>query len=163
MTITTPSLHPYINRDRPLLGRRTPGVLVLTHRPLFITYLWIPCEPDRRSIGVRGLGLLPSSEGNQSRLVSSWKHHNLNGRVLLLFRRRGHMSTNSSRSEALILDALRGGDPILLEQITERIPELSWNELFQVVDILSRRGDLILRRRGFAYYLSLPRMSQVSA
>lgn len=73
------------------------------------------------------------------------------------------MSTNASRSEALILDALRGGDPILLEQITERIPELSWNELFLVVDTLSRRGDLILRRSGFAYYLSLPRMSHVSA
>ena len=64
------------------------------------------------------------------------------------------MSTNPSRSEALILDALRGGDSILLEQVTERIPELSWNELFLVVDALSRRGDLILRRSGFAYYLS---------
>ncbi len=73
------------------------------------------------------------------------------------------MSTNPSRSEALILDALQGGDPILLEHITERIPELGWNELFQTVDTLSRRGDLILQRRGFAYYLSLPRMSHVSA
>jgi hypothetical protein len=73
------------------------------------------------------------------------------------------MSTNSSRSETLILDALRGGDSILLEHITERIPELGWNELFQAVDTLSRRGDLILRRRGFAYYLSLPRMGHVSA
>ena len=73
------------------------------------------------------------------------------------------MSTNSSRSETLILDALQGGDPILLEHITERIPELSWNELFQAVDALSRRGDVTLRRRGFAYYLSLPRMSHVSA
>ena len=72
------------------------------------------------------------------------------------------MSTHSSRSEALILDALRGGDSILLEEITERIPELSWIELFQAVDTLSRRGDLILRRRGFAY-LSLPRLSHVSA
>jgi hypothetical protein len=81
----------------------------------------------------------------------------------LLFRRRDHMSTHSSQSEALILGALRDGDPILLEQIIERIPELSWNELFQAVDALSRRGDLTLRRRGFAYYLSLPRMSQVSA
>ena len=73
------------------------------------------------------------------------------------------MSTHASRSEGLILDALQGGKPILLEQITERIPELSWNELFQAVDTLSRRGDLVLRRRGFAYYLSLPRMSHVSA
>jgi hypothetical protein len=73
------------------------------------------------------------------------------------------MSTNPSRSEALLLDVLQGGDPILLEHITERIPELGWNELFQAVDTLSRRGDLILQRRGFAYYLSLPRISHVSA
>lgn len=73
------------------------------------------------------------------------------------------MSTNPSWSEALILDALQGGDPMLLEHITERIPELGWNELFQTVDTLSRRGDLILRRRGFAYYLSLSRMTHVSA
>jgi hypothetical protein len=73
------------------------------------------------------------------------------------------MSTHSSRSEALILDVLRDGDTILLEHITERIPELSWNELFQAVDTLSRRGDLILRRNGFAYYLSLPHMSPISA
>jgi hypothetical protein len=73
------------------------------------------------------------------------------------------MSIHSSRSEALILDALRGEDPILLEQITVRIPELSWNELFQAVDTLSRRGDLVLRRSGFAYYLSLPSISHVSA
>ncbi len=73
------------------------------------------------------------------------------------------MSTNPSRSEALILDTLQGGDPILLEHITERIPELGWNELFQAVDTLSRRGDLVLQRRGFAYYLSLPRITHVSA
>jgi hypothetical protein len=73
------------------------------------------------------------------------------------------MSTSSSRSETLILDALQGGELILLEHITERLPELSWNELFHAVDTLSRRGDLVLRRRGFAYYLSLPCTSQVSA
>ena len=73
------------------------------------------------------------------------------------------MSTNPSRSEALILDTLQGGDPILLEHITERIPELGWNELFQAVDTLSLRGDLVLQRRGFAYYLSLPRITHVSA
>ena len=101
-----------------------------------------------------------STEANMNILLMEASQSQWQGS--LLFRRRDHMSTNSSRSETLILDALRGGDPILLEQITEQIPELSWNELFQAVDILSRRGDLILRRRGFAYYLSLPCLSQVS-
>jgi hypothetical protein len=73
------------------------------------------------------------------------------------------MLPQPSRSETLVLDALQGRDPIPLEQITEWIPELSWNELFQAVDALSRRGDLILRRKGFAYYLSLPNLSRLSA
>jgi hypothetical protein len=73
------------------------------------------------------------------------------------------MFQHPSQSEALVLDALQGRDSISLEQITERVPELSWNDLFQAVDALSRRGDLILRRKGFAYYASLPRMSQVPA
>jgi hypothetical protein len=50
------------------------------------------------------------------------------------------MSTSSSRSETLILDALQGGELILFEHITERLPELSWNELFHAVNTLSRRA-----------------------
>ena len=71
----------------------------------------------------------------------------------------------SSRSEALVLGALQGlePNPITMERIAELIPELSWNELFQAVDALSRRGDVVLRRKGFAYELSLPRMIPVLA
>jgi len=74
-----------------------------------------------------------------------------------------NMFQPSSRSETLVTKALQGLEPIPMEQITARIPELSWNEVFHVVDSLSRRGDLVLRREGFTYYLSLPRMSQVPA
>lgn len=85
MTITTPSLHPYINRDRPHLGRRIRGVLVLTHRPHFITVMWIPCELDRgvrlaaRSIGVLGLGLPSSSEVDQCRRFMEASHSQWQG------------------------------------------------------------------------------------
>ena len=31
------------------------------------------------------------------------------------------------------------------------LPELSWNQVFKTVDELSRRGEIILLRRGFEY------------
>ena len=79
MTITTPSLHPYINQDRPLLGSRTPGVSVLTLRPHFITDMWTPCELDRDVRIVRGLGLSSSSEVDQSRIFMEASHSQWQG------------------------------------------------------------------------------------
>ncbi|MBA2251197.1 MAG: hypothetical protein H0W13_00625 [Nitrospirales bacterium] len=72
------------------------------------------------------------------------------------------MFSQPSRSETLVLEALQGKTPLSLEHIAERIPDLSWNEVFQAVDSLSRRGDLVLQRRGFAYYVSLPSMTRIS-
>ena len=37
------------------------------------------------------------------------------------------------------------------------LPELSWNQVFKTVDELSRRGEIILFRRGFEY--EIERMS----
>ncbi len=116
--ITTISLHSYIDTDMPV-GRRNPGVLIMTHRPLVITYMnagaqalltrvhvldgnacpgmpneimtfcldlvetlddrsdrnmWTPFELEREvniagtSLYLRGLGLPPSSEVDQSRI-----------------------------------------------------------------------------------------------
>jgi hypothetical protein len=73
------------------------------------------------------------------------------------------MLQQPSRSEDLVLQALQINEALSLEQITERVPDLSWNDLFHAVDRLSRRGDLVLQRRGFAYYVSLPRMSCLPA
>ena len=53
--------------------------------------------------------------------------------------------------EQLILQQLRGGRPCTVEEILERVPELTWAQLFLAVDILSRRGDVELSRQGFTY------------
>jgi hypothetical protein len=37
------------------------------------------------------------------------------------------------------------------EELVERVPELSWAQLFVTIDQLSRRGDIELRREGFTY------------
>ncbi len=52
-----------------------------------------------------------------------------------------------------ILDA-RAGAPCSLEELVGQLPNLSWSELFQGVDGLSRRGAIRLSRHGFDYVLS---------
>ena len=54
-------------------------------------------------------------------------------------------------SELLILELLRGRRSLTLEQVVALLPELSWNQVFKTVDELSRRGKIILLRRGFDY------------
>ncbi|MBM4124669.1 MAG: hypothetical protein FJ246_06925 [Nitrospira sp.] len=59
--------------------------------------------------------------------------------------------------EDLILDVLDRTDSLTIEQMAERIPALSWNDLFETIDAMSRRGAIILRRRGFDYEISARR------
>ncbi len=58
-----------------------------------------------------------------------------------------------SRQEAMVLDVVRSAESLTIEQAITLLPELSWIELFHAVDSLSRRGAIILRRRGFEYEL----------
>jgi hypothetical protein len=55
--------------------------------------------------------------------------------------------------EDLILDLLNRVGSLTIEQMTAELPELAWNEVFQTIDSLSRRGVIILRRKGFQYEL----------
>lgn len=63
------------------------------------------------------------------------------------------MSLPQSSHEGLILNVLRSGDASTMEQVKLLLPQLSWWELFRAVDALSRRGDIILRRKGIDYKL----------
>ena len=64
------------------------------------------------------------------------------------------MTPVTDENEALVLQHLRAAHPVILDQIVEGTPELSWNQIFQTVDALSRRGVISLRRRGFEYEIS---------
>jgi hypothetical protein len=68
------------------------------------------------------------------------------------------MRQDGSRGEALILDLLarHAAEPYTLEDLAAMLPELSWAELFQAVDRLSRRRLIILSRQGFNYLLVYP-------
>ncbi len=60
-------------------------------------------------------------------------------------------TTISLNSEYLILRLLRARKSLTLEQVVSLLPELSWNQVFTTVDELSRKGKIILLRRGFKY------------
>jgi hypothetical protein len=60
-------------------------------------------------------------------------------------------TTISINSEYLILGLLRARKSLTLEQVVALLPELSWNQVFTTVDELSRKGKIILLRRGFQY------------
>jgi hypothetical protein len=69
------------------------------------------------------------------------------------------MPDQFTRHEALVLDILLTADRLTMDELIQKVPELSWNELFLAVDRLSRRGVISLRRCGFDYELSLPHMA----
>ncbi len=70
----------------------------------------------------------------------------------------------SPTSECLILDLLCLRKSLTLEQVVTLLPELSWNQVFKTVDELSRRGEIILLRRGFDYEVErIPAKARVLA
>ena len=68
-----------------------------------------------------------------------------------------------SRAEDLVVTLLQEIHSGTVEEVVNLLPELSWNEVFHTVDALSRRGGIILRRRGFAYDVSLPAITRQTA
>jgi hypothetical protein len=64
------------------------------------------------------------------------------------------MLSQKPEKEALVLDLLQKAGHVTMEQAASDLPELSWSELFHTVDSLSRRGAILLQRRGFDYELA---------
>ena len=64
------------------------------------------------------------------------------------------MASQNELNEAMVLDLLRLERSMKLEHLVSLLPQLSWNQVFHCVDQLSRRGDIILLRRGFDYEIA---------
>jgi hypothetical protein len=63
---------------------------------------------------------------------------------------------NALTIESAIRLHLRQEGPCTLETLLNRLSQFSWSEIFSVVDQLSRKGSLVLRRPGrFGYELSI--------
>jgi hypothetical protein len=64
------------------------------------------------------------------------------------------------QQESAIIDLLRAsGHKMTIEEIVDQVPALSWSQLFLAMDVLSRSGDVILRREGFTYTLEMAKSS----
>ena len=75
-----------------------------------------------------------------------------------LVKKEAHMLDQQPPREDHVLHLLESSStPFTLDEVTERL-ELSWNQVFLAVDSLSRRGDLILKRRGYEYEVSARRV-----
>lgn len=57
--------------------------------------------------------------------------------------------------EEALLEVLSTVESLSLEQVIAQLPEFGWNEIFQAIDSLNRRGLIRLRRRGFDYEVAL--------
>jgi hypothetical protein len=64
------------------------------------------------------------------------------------------VASQNELNEAMVLNLLRLEKSMKLEQLVSLLPQLSWNQVFQCVDQLSRRGEIILLRRGFDYEIA---------
>jgi hypothetical protein len=73
-----------------------------------------------------------------------------------LLRKQGGMTRIMMQEETRLLTIIRDRQCILLEEILDDLPELTWNQVFAMVDELSRRKMICLRRRGFEYELQAP-------
>lgn len=63
-----------------------------------------------------------------------------------------------------LLRVLRAGETIAMPELTARLPEFSWQELFLTIKVLNQQGAIQLHRRGYDFFVSLmPVPTHVSA
>lgn len=54
--------------------------------------------------------------------------------------------------ETAILDELHEDGPCSMDELVRRLPSFTWNQVFSVLDQMSRQGDVLIRsRRRFEY------------
>jgi hypothetical protein len=67
-------------------------------------------------------------------------------------------NTKMDNLEEIIRAELGTGDVVTMDQLMLRLPGLTWGEMFFALDALSRRGEILMRRRGFEYEVCTPRV-----
>ncbi len=63
------------------------------------------------------------------------------------------MPHTARHKATLVLQLLDRAGCLTIDQLASELPELTWCELFHMIDDLSRRDAILLRRKGFAYEL----------
>jgi len=63
-----------------------------------------------------------------------------------------------------LLKALKTGEAVTISELTARLPEFKWRELFLIVKALNRQGAIHLHRHGYEFFVtSLPGPSPVAS
>jgi len=63
--------------------------------------------------------------------------------------------------ETAILDELQQEGPCKMDELLQRLPSYTWNQVFAVLDRLSRQGKLVIQcKRRFEYEVSVPQAFQ---
>ena len=63
-----------------------------------------------------------------------------------------------------LLRVLKVGEAVSIPELTARLPEFSWRELFLTIKALNRQGAIRLHRQGYDFFVSsLPAPSHVSS
>jgi hypothetical protein len=65
----------------------------------------------------------------------------------------------TQQASAKLLAIVHERRQIQLEELLSYLPEFTWNQVFSLVDELSRRELICLRRQGFGYELRVPSLS----
>ncbi len=66
----------------------------------------------------------------------------------------GIQAQETQVNEAMVLKLLSHERSISLEAVVDLRPQMSWNQVFQCIDSLSRRGEIVLLRHGFDYEIA---------
>jgi len=62
-----------------------------------------------------------------------------------------------SPHESTIINLLDKSDRLTIDEILAGAPYLSWSEIFLAIDVLSRKGEVTLHRKGFEYSVETAR------
>ncbi|MEK9142310.1 MAG: hypothetical protein AAB308_14745 [Nitrospirota bacterium] len=65
----------------------------------------------------------------------------------------------TQQATAKLLAIVQERRQIRLDELLPYLPEYTWNQVFSLVDELSRRELICLQRRGFEYELRVPSLS----
>ncbi|WP_455245824.1 hypothetical protein [Petrachloros mirabilis] len=66
-----------------------------------------------------------------------------------------------SHHECTIMTVLHGSSSLPIEEILERVTDLSWSQIFLTIRGLSRKGSIALHRHGFTYTVEKVHRSSV--
>ena len=138
-------------------ARKNPQRIPANTLPVFPSLrprIWphLLCLVTKGNVGQAPRALLPLPSSDT---ILWHRQCNLSSQQLIPIFKRWHMAQEST-AEDQVIDSLHRARACDLEEVTRRCPNLTWNQVFLVVDHLSRTGRVrLVRAKGGSYTLTL--------